>query len=301
MRKRLGLAGLLVALIGAMLSVSATPALAHQCSKGGKGHDGPHKQVTSAGPEVVRQYQASDARSQAARDDAVVAESASKKKPKKPACKPTPVMPNWRDGFVPLFDLEDRDDPNQRYEAQRWRDECEHHDREWSQQCAWYYGGTSGFANEENGETAPNEAHVGFAATHCFLFEFAHQCEGHDESLGESVHDAHGGALYADVCLERNSESHYCQLGLTDTQFGVTVMDHFPCGGPVPIYQCTDEYHVIRPFDTEYTQEQMADSQRDAQEIPADPHRYLCGFGPGAEECMVPVVYPMPQTVPLAG
>jgi len=283
MLKRLALIGLLVAVVGALLAVSANGALAHQCSEGGKGHDGPHKMspVSTVDPAASK------------------ADVAEKKKPKpKPQCKPTPVQPNWRDNYIPLFDLEDRDDPNQRYEAQRWRDECEHHDREFAQQCAWYYGGTSFFPNRDNDEMAPNEAHAGFAATHCFLFEFAHQCEDHDESYGESVHDAHGGALYVDVCLTRNPESRYCRQGMADTQAGVTIMDHFPCGAPVPIVNCIDEYHVIRPFDAEYTGRQMENSQRDTQEIFDDPHRYLCGFGPGAEECVVPESGPLaPETV----
>jgi hypothetical protein len=294
MLKRLGLVAVLVALVGTVLAVSANSALAHQCSTGGKGHDGPHK----ASAPTTKQYQASDPRSVAAASDVATAEKAGKKK--KPVCKETPVQPNWRDNYIPLFDLQDRDDPRQRYEAQRWRDECEHHDREFAQQCAWYYGGTSFFPNRDNDEMSPNEAHAGFAATHCFLFEFAHQCEDHDESYGESVHDAHGGALYLDVCLTRNAESRYCQQGMADTQVGLTIMDHFPCGAPVPIVNCIDEYHVVRPFDTEYTSAQFDNTQRDTQEVVDDPHRYLCGFGPGAEDCMVPEE-PLPTTADPAG
>jgi hypothetical protein len=209
-------------------------------------------------------------------------------------CHETPVMPNWRGTYVPLFDLEDREDEAQRYDAQRWRDECNSGDPNSStyqsrQQCAWMYGGTSGFPNREDDVRAPNELHVGFAATHCFLFEFAHQCEDHDASYGEGVHDAHGGATYVDVCLSPNPESKYCDDGMMDTQVGVTIMDHNPCGTVVPIVACTDEYKVIRPLDQEYTQAQMDNSAEQTQEILADPYTWLCGYGQyGGDECVVP-------------
>ena len=287
MLKRLALVAVLAAAAGILLAATGSdPALAHTCTSGGGDH-GPHAMPAAA---PARSAAVSHLNS----NDPPVAESSdearAKRKPKK-KCHPTKVMPNWRNNYVPLFGLEDRNDPNQRYEAQRWRDECEHHDSEWSQQCAWYYGGTSFFPNRDDEETnAPNELHAGFAATHCFLFEFAHQCEDHDASYGESVHDAHGGALYVDVCLERNAESRYCREGQADTQAGVTIMDHFPCGAPIPIAYCIDEYHVIRPFDTEYTQAQMENTQTDTQAIVEDPNTYLCGFGPGAEDCVVPTV-----------
>jgi hypothetical protein len=263
MLKRLAILAVLAAAAGVLLGLASSDwALAHQCSSKGAGHPG-HKAATTRAPA---------------------------KKAKKPKCKETPVVPNWRDNYIPLFDLEDRDDPNQRYEAQRWRDECEHHDQEFAQQCAWYYGGTSLFPNEDGSGNAPNELHAGVAATHCFLFEFAHQCEGHDEGLGESVHDAHGGAIYVDVCLEKNAESKYCREGLADTQVGVTILDHFPCGAPIPIAYCIDEYHVVRPFDSAYTQSQMENSGTATQAIVDDPHTYLCGFGPGAEDCIAPAL-----------
>lgn len=210
-------------------------------------------------------------------------------------CHETPVMPNWRGTYIPLFDIEDREDEAQRYDAQRWRDECSNGDPnspsyQSRQQCAWFYGGTSGFADDDGG-LAPNEAHAGFAATHCFLFEFAHQCsDGHDGSVqGEGVHDAHGGALYVDVCLQPNPESKYCNDGMKDTQVGVTIMDHNPCGTVVPIVACTDEYKVVRPLDTEYTQAQMANTQEDTQAILDDPYLWLCGYGQyGGDECVVP-------------
>lgn len=196
-------------------------------------------------------------------------------------CHESPVAPHWRDGnYVPLFDLEDRDDEQQRADAQRWREECQGYREDGTyssnQQCAWVYGGTSLF--EQYGEQAPNELHVGFAASHCFLFEFAHDCSDHSAEAGEGVHDKHGGAVYADVCLTENRESKYCDDGMTDTQVGLTVMDHLGCGYIVPIVSCIDEYHVIRPFDQAYTEEQMADSQEYVGRIIDDPELYLCGY-----------------------
>lgn len=207
-------------------------------------------------------------------------------------CRETPVMPNWRGTYVPLFDIEDREDESQRYDAQRWRDECANGDPnspdyQSRQQCQWAYGGTSLFPNRENDERSPNELHAGFAATHCFLFEFAHQCEDHDAARGEGVHDAHGGATYVDVCLTANPESKYCDDGLEDTQVGVTVMDHNPCGTVVPIVACTDEYKVVRPLDIAYTQAQMDNTVEDTQAIVADPYTWACGFEQYGD-CLVP-------------
>lgn len=214
------------------------------------------------------------------------------------ACRDTPVMPNWRGTYIPLFELEDREDEQQRYDAQRWRDECDKGDEtapagqgyESSQQCAWYYGGSSGFPGEDGG-LAPNELHAGFAATHCFLFEFAHQCEDHnpnpDTASEEGIHDAHGGAIYVDVCLQPNPESKYCNDGMSDTQVGVTIMDHNPCGTVVPIVACTDEYHVVRPLDSEYTQAQMDNSAESTQAILDDPYTYLCGYEQYGD-CVIP-------------
>lgn len=285
MLKRLALVAVLAAASGVLLAATGSdPADAHTC-RGGGDH-GPHAVAREAGARerAISELNSNDPPA------AETAEAKAKKKPKK-KCYPTKVMPNWRNNYVPLFDLEDRDDPNQRYEAQRWRDECERRNNEFAQQCAWYYGGTSLFPNRDDPDRrSPNELHVGFAATHCFLFEFAHQCEDHDASYGESVHDAHGGAIYVDVCLERNAESRYCREGQADTQAGVTIMDHFPCGAPVPILFCIDEYHVIRPLDAEYTEAQMENTQTDTQAIVDDPYTYVCGFGPGSEDCVVPSV-----------
>ncbi len=204
-------------------------------------------------------------------------------------CRESETVPNWRDGnYIPLFDLEDRDDEQQRRDAQRWREECSDGDPQSeeyrsSQLCAWAYGGQSNTPNDGSDPTdpnsfSPNEFHVGFGASHCFLGEFAHQCEHHDAERGEGVHDTHGGAIYVDVCLTENPESKYCDDGMKDTQVGVTIMDHNPCGTVVPIVACTDEYHVIRPFDPEYTQAQMEDSAEYAQRIAEDPVLYLCGY-----------------------
>lgn len=198
-------------------------------------------------------------------------------------CQDSEVVDSWRDGnYIPLFDLEDRDDEQQRKDAQRWREECEKGSPnqpgyESQQQCLWVYGGQSVIPNE-NGGQAPNELHVGFAASHCFLAEAQHQCdqEGHDPR-GEGTHDKHGGAIYADVCLTENAESKYCDDGMKDTQVGVTIMDHLSCGVIVPIVACIDEYHVIRPFDDAYTAEQMEDSQEYIARIASDPELYLCG------------------------
>lgn len=208
------------------------------------------------------------------------------------ACRETPVMPNWRGTYVPLFDIEDRNDESQRYDAQRWRDECANGDPnsptyQSRQMCQWAYGGTSGFPNRDDDVRAPNELHAGFAATHCFLGEAAHQCEDHDASYGEGVHDAHGGAMYVDVCLTPNPESKYCDDGPEDTQVGVTIMDHNPCGTVVPIVACTDEYHVVRPLDQGYTQAQMENSAEQTQEIADDPYTWLCGYEQYGE-CVIP-------------
>lgn len=203
-------------------------------------------------------------------------------------CEDTPVMPNWRDQYVPLFDLEDRDDEQQRYDAQRWRDECDQPNGEANQSCTWADFGMSLFNEEGDFDPAssePQEAHAGFAASHCFLFEFAHQCEDHDASLGEGVHDAHGGATYVDVCLAENPDNKFCDEGIQDTQAGVTIMDHNACGTVVPIVACTDEYHVVRPFDSEYTMEQMADSVAAVQKIADDPATYVCGHHPSGQSC----------------
>ena len=52
---------------------------------------------------------------------------------------------------------------------------------------------------------------------------------------------------------------------------------------------CTDEYKVVRPLDTEYTQAQMANTQEDTQAILDDPYLWLCGYEQyGGDECVVP-------------
>jgi hypothetical protein len=199
-------------------------------------------------------------------------------------CRDTRVMPNWRDNYVPLFGLEDRGDKQQRYDAQRWRDECDG-----QQNCAWVEGGSSGFPNDDGSSPSPNELHAGYAASHCFLAEAAHQCEGHDSSLGEGVHDAHGGAIYADVCLARNRENKWCNDGLEDTQVGLTIMDHNPCGTVVPVVACTDEYHVVRPLDGEYTAAQMENTGRAPQGVAERPARYVCGKHRTGRQCRAQV------------
>jgi len=203
-------------------------------------------------------------------------------------CEDTPVMDNWRDQqYVPVFGLEDNQDEQQRYDAQRWRDECDG-----QQNCAWAYGGTSAFADED-GNRSPNEAHAGFAASHCFLGEAAHQCEDHTgsgdpDNPREGVHDAHGGALYVDICLAQNNDpstNKWCDDGVEDTQVGVTIMDHNPCGLVVPIAACTDEYHVVRPADQAYTDAQMEDTAAAPGEIAGDPASYICGDHSSGQSC----------------
>ena len=211
------------------------------------------------------------------------AEETDGKKPKKkdpppppdePECGPTDVYPNWRDNFIPLFDLADRDDEQQKRDAQRWRDEngCE------KQFCIW--ANPSGSVDDPEG---PATIHAGMAGEHA-LGEAAHSDEDHtDTEFGN--HDSHGGSIYADICLGTdNGTSYENQAGacedLNDTQVGITVVDHLTCPAG-----CADEYHVIRPLDTAYTQEQMADSQRDIGEIAADPQRYVCGYEEQGSAC----------------
>ena len=200
-------------------------------------------------------------------------------KGKKRHCHETKVYEDWRPNYVPLFDLPDREQQGegtrgekQRKDAQRWREECADDDQE-RQQCAWYYGGTSAtqYDTDEEGPR-PNEVHVGYAANHCFLAEAAHDCDHHDsDEFG--THDPHGGAIYADLCASKNPDSKYCNDGPTDTQVGVTVVDHLGCP-----FGCMDEYHVVRPLDQRYTERQMADSQRAVERIASDPQRHVCGY-----------------------
>jgi hypothetical protein len=210
-------------------------------------------------------------------------EQAKKNKPAE--CRDTEVYPDWRPNYIPLFDLPNRDDPEageqERYDAQRWRDECDDDDdgdgvEEQRQQCQWLYGGTSvqQYPSDDGASVSrPNELHVGYAANHCFLAEAAHDCDNHGTEDEFATHDSHGGAVYADVCLSPNPDSRLCDDGMQDTQVGVTVVDHLPCP-----WGCFDEYHVVRPFDTDYTTEQMADSQAAIATIPSNPEGYACGY-----------------------
>lgn len=199
--------------------------------------------------------------------------------PNDPACQETAVYPDWRGNYIPLFDLSDRDGDageQQRYDAQRWRDKCAD-DGEYSQQCAWVDGGQSvrtyPGSDPAGGTPRPNEVHAGFAATHCFLAEGAHDCDNHGDEDEFDTHDSHGGAIYVDVCLSPNADSRYCDDGLSDTQAGVTIVDHLDC--PTG---CFDEYHVVRPFDPGYTQAQMDDTGAAVGYIGADPKGHVCGY-----------------------
>jgi len=195
-----------------------------------------------------------------------------------PECRETEVYEDWRPNYVPLFDLAEReeqgegtDGEQQRRDAQRWREECADDGQE-RQQCQWFYGGTSAMPYPTDVDNPrPNEVHAGYAANHCFLAEAAHDCDSHeDNEFG--THDPHGGAIYADVCLATNPDSKYCDDGVEDTQGGVTIVDHLTC--PMG---CADEYHVVRPLDSDYTARQMEDSQAAVETIAADPVRHLCG------------------------
>ena len=194
--------------------------------------------------------------------------------PSEPECGPTDVYPNWRDNVVPAFDLADRDDEQQKRDAQRWRDEngCE------KQFCIW--ASPSGSVDDPEG---PATIHAGMAGEHA-LGEAAHSDEDHtDTEFGN--HDSHGGSIYADICLGTDNGTSYednagsCE-DMYDTQVGITVVDHLTCPAG-----CADEYHIVRPLDPEYTQEQMADSQRDIGEIAADPQRYACGYEEMGSAC----------------
>lgn len=197
-------------------------------------------------------------------------------------CEETDVYDDWRPNYVPLFDLTEREDQSeggegeqQRYDAQRWRDEC-NNDGEYRQQCLWLYGGQSVRPYEDSdpdGTPRPNEAHVGYAANHCFLAEGAHDCDRHGQGSEFDTHDSHGGAVYADVCLTANPDSKHCDDGPEDTQAGVTVVDHLDC--PTG---CLDEYHVVRPLDSEHTQAQMEDTATAVEAITSDPEPYLLGY-----------------------
>jgi hypothetical protein len=215
--------------------------------------------------------------------------------PDDPECTETKVYDDWRPNYVPLFDLPGRngeDGEQQRYDAQRWRDEC-HDDGEYRQHCAWAYGGNSalfyddsdGHDGHDHGDdphlplSRPNELHVGYAATHCFLAEGAHDCDRHGQNEFDT-HDSHGGAIYVDACISENQDSQYCDDGLQDTQAGVTIVDHLTC--PTG---CFDEYHVVRPADQAYTEEQMASSVTATEQAVSDPQRHLCGYEDKGSSC----------------
>lgn len=204
------------------------------------------------------------------------------------ACQDTAVYDDWRPNYVPLFDLADRNDEDgngeqQRRDAQRWRDECANGDQ-YRQQCAWLYGGQSVMpydeSDPEGASPRPNELHVGYAASHCFLAEGAHDCDSHGSGSEFDTHDSHGGALYTDVCLSENPDSKYCDDGIKDTQAGVTIVDHLTC--PTG---CFDEYHVVRPLDQEYTERQTANSAAAIETAANDPQRYLCGYEDKGSRC----------------
>lgn len=193
-------------------------------------------------------------------------------------CRPTRVWPNWRGDRIPIFGLDNRDDPEQRREAQRWRDEwgCR------QQFCIW-----ADFSNSVNSGT-PNEAHAGTAGDHSFLGEAAHQSEGHGTNEGN--HDSHGGSTYADVCIAESHDTSYagqageCDEGLEDNQVGLTILDHNPC----PL--CEDNYVLVRPLDTDcddageashrqYCNQRMLTNSADTIAYDADhPGEYTCGY-----------------------
>ncbi len=208
--------------------------------------------------------------------------------PNDPACEETPVYDDWRPNYVPLFDLSEREYGNsgsaeeQRRDAQRWREECRSYDQDGNveerQQCAWVYGGQSiqkyDESDPDDAQTGrPNELHVGFGASHCFLAEGAHDCDAHGDDSEFATHDSHGGALYVDVCLAENPDSKWCDDGVEDTQAGVTAVDHLTC-----LMGCLDEYHVVRPFDTDYTERQMDNSVHASGHIVGDPVGHVCGY-----------------------
>lgn len=201
-------------------------------------------------------------------------------------CHPTTVYPNWRGNRVPFFGLNDRENPEERREAQRWRDEwgCK------QQFCVW-----ADFSNSVNSRT-PNEIHAGLAGDHSFLGEAAHQSEGHGSQEGN--HDSHGGAIYADICLAESHDTSYegqpgeCDEGLEDNQVGLVVLDHNPCPA------CEDNYHLVRPLDhdcedadqpahRQYCNERMIQTGVNDTLYYADhPGEWACGYRqPGSNLC----------------
>jgi hypothetical protein len=205
------------------------------------------------------------------------------------ACHPTPLVHGWRGSFVPLFGVNgvrcDNADPScydRRSREQRWREEwgCD------TQYCFWLKWGQSAPAISDGN---PQSLHAGMAADHS-MTEAAHESSYHGP--GESNHKAHGGSAYADICVASDKGTSYQHqpgacTGPKDTQVGFNVVDHDPCGLPVnprkptdvgiPI-PCSDEYHVVRPLDTPYTQQQMAESQAETQRYANNPQEWLCGY-----------------------
>lgn len=187
-------------------------------------------------------------------------------------CDDTPVYGLWRHNVIPLFTMEDRDDPERRREAERWRDEhgC------YTQYCAWADW------NSSTTEGTPNSLHVGMAADHS-MTENAHQSENH--GTGESNHDAHGGAVFADVCITSDEGTSYesepgaCE-GPEDTRVVFVIKDHLAC----PL--CLDEYHEVRPLDAEYTEGQMERSVDDVEHTSQHPVHHVCG-DPERSNCPV--------------
>jgi hypothetical protein len=192
-------------------------------------------------------------------------------------CGPTPVYPNWRPQYVPLFGANDtrcetEECKENRRDQQRWRDEngCE------NQYCSW------NDVNTSVDDGSPMSVHAGMAADHS-MFEAAHSSEGHGTDEGN--HDTHGGSVFADICVGSDAGTSYeghsgaCE-DPSDTQIGANIIDHNPCGVPPPTLPvpCFDEYHVVRPLDSAYTMEQMEESQEQIGQILDDPGTYLCGY-----------------------
>lgn len=187
--------------------------------------------------------------------------------PTSPECQPAAVYPDWRPNYVPVMDLQDRSDEQQKRDAQRWRDENGCH----GQFCVW--ADPSGSVDDEAG---PGTLHAGSAGDHS-LGEGAHSDEGHEQNEFGN-HDTHGGSIYADICAGSDAGTSYegragdC-TGPEDTQVGITIVDHLTC--PMG---CMDEYHVVRPLDSDYTEAQVANSARDTETALSDPQRHLCGY-----------------------
>jgi hypothetical protein len=206
-------------------------------------------------------------------------------------CQDTETVDNWRGSYLPLFEPIDREDGDARWGYQRWHLECDN-----QQFCLWQEFGTSAFATDGEELPSPNEVHIGMAGSHCFLFEAQHDCSDHAASPNgdtNRVHDAHGGAIFIDLCLTPNTDSsqgdNLCANGQQDTVVGVTLIDHNGCGIFVPVAACTDEYHIWKPFDPDYTVAQMERSQAAFQALMDDPQtwmvNYFCGNPEYSEDC----------------